>query len=52
MRCDESIILSKRCNFGLYYNMLIDVATWFTSRRKGERVGLSGKWVVLMDKYE
>ena len=23
--------------------MLIEGATWFTSRRKGERVGLSGK---------
>ena len=23
--------------------MLIDSATWFTNKRKGERVGLSGK---------
>ena len=39
-RYDKGLIQSKRCIRGLYCNMLIDGATWFTNRRKG-RTGWS-----------
>ena len=39
-RYDKGLIRSKRCIRGLYCNMLIDSATWFTKRTK-RRTGWS-----------
>ena len=39
-RYDEGLVWSKKVHSGLYCNMLIDSATWFTNKRKG-RTGWS-----------